>query len=318
MNREPCVVIASHISNHKRIEYLSECLTSLCNQTYPIFVYLSISFNDEFLLKLFNHTISEIQKPEKMSIYIREQKTAQMRHMALLIPEIEKNGHEWIMFSDDDDTYDTKRVEVFTNAILEGSQYCSNNGKSFAGIYESTFGKLHHEHRHEYWCYCIHIDIYRRFFDRIIIHEDVLDNKCCDIIFAEYFRRTGEQWLFGRITENLYNYRVIENSDSITGTIQTRQQTEVRRANPPSFDDKPALAKYINEFNQYLHENIDIYLHDVYLRSVVGIDFNNILLKEFTLDYPLLQYVEPCHLEKIHAYWQRLREIANDIYDIKF
>jgi hypothetical protein len=72
MKREPCVIIASHISNIKRIGYLMECLTSLRRQTYPIFIYLSISFNDEFLLELFNQSLLGIQQPEKMSIYIRE------------------------------------------------------------------------------------------------------------------------------------------------------------------------------------------------------------------------------------------------------
>lgn len=318
MNREPCVVIASHVSNPKRIPYLMECLTSLSRQTHPVFIYLSISFNDEFLLELFNQSILGIQQPEKISIYIREHKTPQMRHMALLLPEIEKNGHEWIMFSDDDDTYEDTRVEVITKSILEAKQHCLVIGKSLAGIYESTFEKTHQEHRHEYWCYCIHIDIYRKFFDKIVKHDDVLDHQCCDIIFGEYFRRIGEPWVFGRITNKLYNYRVVENADSVTGVIQNLQKNEIRKANPPSWDDGNAMVDYVLEFNRYLHENIHVYLHDTYLRTVVGIEFNDMMLKEFTLDYPLLQYVDICHIEKIHAYWQRLREIANDIYDIKF
>ena len=39
-----CIVIASHISNPKRIGHLIECLTSLIQQSVIIPIYLSISF----------------------------------------------------------------------------------------------------------------------------------------------------------------------------------------------------------------------------------------------------------------------------------
>ena len=46
-----CVVIASHISKEKRIEYLIECLKSLINQDVVIPIYLSI-FLPIFLISL--------------------------------------------------------------------------------------------------------------------------------------------------------------------------------------------------------------------------------------------------------------------------
>jgi len=317
MNRELCIVIASHISNPRRIEYLKECLLSLANQTYPAVIYISISFENNDLLNQFVQLITEIHFPKTPVIKIQEKKTPQMRHMYLLLNEIEKNGHKWIMFCDDDDTYQINRVEIFAKTIHQGLLECSViTGKMLAGIYESTFGKFHHEHRHEYWCYCVSYSTFYRFFNVISKYDDVLDNKCCDIIFAEYLRRSGENFAFGRITDPLYNYRIEDNGDSITGSIKY-QQTQIRVPNPPSLSDETALKPYVFELDKYIKENIDIYKHDTYLRAVVGIQFDDIMQKEFKADYGLLPYVDQTPLIEILKYWQRLRNICNELYDIK-
>ena len=321
MSADFCVAIASHISNPRRIDYLLECLASLTMQTIPVTIYLSISFETDQLYENLASRIGTLSFPVKPVIKIMNQKTPQMRHLSLLLEDIAVGGHQWILFCDDDDTYKPNRVETFinsTNKALMECQASSDSGMKLAGIYESTFGKIHQDHRHEYWCYCISLEIYSRFFEHLDRHPDVLDHKCCDIVFAEYFRRTGNNYVFGRITEPLYNYRVDNNSDSITGVIVTRQKNEIRRPNPPSEDDEPALIKYVDELNTYLRENLDVYLHDTYLRSVVGIDFDAILQKEFTADYPFLPYVEQIHIETIRSYWRRLRDICNEVYDIKF
>ena len=322
MADEICIAIASHISIDNRIDYLIECLDSLVKQTIPVTIYLSISFENNLLYDIFISKIATIQFIIKPVIKILNQKTPQMRHFSLLKENINEGGHKWILFCDDDDTYNNNRIEVFKNYIQIALQECEAfPDKKVAGIYESAFGKIHQDHRHEYWCYCISSEIYNRFFDKIDAYPDVLDHKCCDIIFAEYFRRIGEPYVFGRITDPLYNYRVDNNTDSITGVIKYRQQNEVRRADPPPYSgeptDDPILKKYIDDFNSYLNERIDIYLHDTYLRSIVGIDFDIILQKEFTLDYPLLAYVDYKHIQKLKEYWYYLRNICNEIYDIK-
>ena len=318
MDQELCVVIASHISNPKRIEYLKECLISLCNQTKATDIYLSISFENNDLLNSFLELILDLHFPKTPIIRIRDKKTPQMRHMAMLLDEIVKRGNKWILFCDDDDTYEINRIETFEHVIKEGLLECELiSGKTLGGIYESTFGKFHNEHRHEYWCYCVSLPVFRRFFDVITKYDDFLDNKCCDVVFAEYLRRSGENLAFGRITNQLYNYRVENNSDSITGVIQHRQKHEIRTPNPPSQENEEALRQYIWEFNSYLNENLDVYLHDTYLRTVVGLSFDDILQKEFTFDYPLLPYVNQDHLIKLKNYWESLRGICNELYDIK-
>lgn len=325
MTDKICVAIASHISTLRRIDYLIECLDSLAKQTTAITIYLSISFENDELYENFVSKVSGIQFQTKPVIKVLNQKTAQMRHYSLLQEDIQSGGHEWILFCDDDDTYQPTRVEMFLRTIELAQIECSAlSDKKLAGIYESTFGKMHQEHRHEYWCYCISAEIYYRFFNKIDAHPEIIDNKCCDIVFAEYFRRMGDPYVFGRITDPLYNYRVENNGDSITGVIQYRQKTEVRRANPPPYMageepcDNPALQTYVEELNKYVNENMSVYLHDTYLRSVVGVDFDLILQKEFTLDYPLLAYVDYKYIQTLKEYWEYLRTRCNEIYDIKF
>jgi len=77
------------------------------------------------------------------------------------------------MFCDDDDTYERTRVEKIIMNIYYSELQCSqtnkNNNKNnkIVGIYESSFGKDHREHRHEYWCYCVHSTMLETFYDKL-------------------------------------------------------------------------------------------------------------------------------------------------------
>jgi glycosyltransferase involved in cell wall biosynthesis len=185
----------------------------------PISIYLSISFqtheirdeffNDQILSKLCN----------KINLRIQETKTPQMRHFYLLYPELQRK-HKWVMFCDDDDTYEPNRVEKIIQNIYSGDIECKRLNKILAGLYESTFGKDHREHRHEYWCYCVNIELIENFYNRLKDHPDIIDNKCCDVLFAEYLRRVLPDYLYCRMEDKFYNYRVEDNSDSITGFIK--------------------------------------------------------------------------------------------------
>ena len=151
-----CIVIASHLSNTKRICYLIECLESLLKQTVPISVYLSISFQTQEIKEDFLKTNRLSELCSKINLRIEERKTPQMRHFYLLYPELQRK-HNWVMFCDDDDTYEPNRVERISQNIYSGDTQCKQMNKTLAGLYESTFGKDHREHRHEYWCYCVNI-----------------------------------------------------------------------------------------------------------------------------------------------------------------
>ena len=311
-----CIVIASHLSNEKRIHYLIECLDSLLKQTLPIEIYLSISFQTSQIKDIFFNNAKLIDLCNKINLITQENKTPQMRHIYLLCPELLKK-HSWVMFCDDDDTYEKTRVERIIQNIYSGDQQCKQMNKFLAGLYESTFGKDHREHRHEYWCYCVNIKMLVTFYERLLDYPDIIDNKCCDVVFAEYLRRSGPDYLFCRIEDQLYKYRVDDNTDSITGFIKGNQQRYTRFNQKPSITDIN-FADYVVDWNECLYDNMDIYLHDIFLRTIVGCDIDYILKAEFRGDSELFDFVDSCHLEKImkkHKYW---RGVCDKLFDIPF
>ena len=325
------IFIASHISNIKRLSFLKESLYSLFNQTMREYtIHLSISFETEILRETFISKIVNdemiVNKQTTFFYYIRNKKTPQMRHFQLLSKEIESKYDttstqpKWVLFCDDDDTYHPDRLHVFLSKINECYTSMDKNAidrNYLVGIYESIFGKNHKEQRHEYWCYCLLYTYFVEFLNKIEPYEDIIDNICCDILLGEYLRRTRNQRLFSRIEQPLYNYRRDEtNNDSVTGDI-TDKQTKIHIANPPDKDDV-AIIDYILTWNEYLNENLHIYLHDTFLKTVIGWDLENILKSEFRYDYPYLEYVDCKHIEEIQKYHFYLLNICKTMYDIPF
>jgi hypothetical protein len=328
--RKIVVMIGSHISSVKRIHFLYETIFSLIKQTHTTGIYLSISFDtkeleDDFMKIIIEDKLFEIFFTfSSFDFYIRQQKTSQMKHLQQICSQLlEKKSPppEWIIFSDDDDTHADERVEQFAKRIelCETDLKSKNeNPKLLIGLYEShDFGLNHKLQRHEYWCYCIRFSLLCDFFDKLEPYPDVIENKLCDIVLGEYLRRKGEPELFSFIDAKLYNYRRENNSDSITGIITDKQNMAIRSQNPPPIDS-PDIVEYIKEFNEYIYKHAHIYLHDTFLRTVVGMNFDDILRAEFLADYPFLNYIDSCHTEKLRIFHERLREICNSIYDEKF
>jgi len=308
-----CILIASHLSNPKRIHYLVDCLRSLVQQTLLIPIFLSVSFNENEMIKeLFMESMQEFNG--KINIFIREEKTPQMRHFLLLLEQV-RQQYDWIMFCDDDDTYDPKRVENLVKSIFIIQQQTKSPDKIFAGLYESHCEKDHREHRHEYWCYFINRCIMERFYHSIRDHPDIIDHKCCDVLFGEFMRRLGLNYFFARLDMRLYNYRVTENQDSVTGVIQAKQGVYTRQTQHPPLGD-PQLPDYILDWNDYLYANLEVYMHDVFLRTLVGCKMEYILQAEFRTDYDLLPYVDKCHTQKMRDFHDYLRGVCAKLYDI--
>jgi len=312
-----CILIASHISNPKRIGYLKECIESIMKQTIIIPVYLSVSFETPSLQEFFETSMDNPSKNPLINIVIKNEKTAQMNHYYQLLDVIDPK-HQWIMFCDDDDSYQSDRVENLIKSVYQVEEKIKDaENVTFAGIYESHCEKDHREHRHEYWCYCVHIDVLSQFYAKLTPYPDVLDDKCCDVLFAEHLRRSAPTKLFARITEKLYNYRVDNNTDSITGVIQSTQSKYTNLVQAPPRENVAEWAEYAIYWNEYLYENIQVYIHDTYLRTLVGCELDYILRSEFMKNYELVEFVDKCHVEKIGAYHHRLRDICNELYDIK-
>ena len=327
------VIIGSHISNEKRIVFLSECIFSLILQKKPVRIYISISFETDHLERIFNKAILESKMVETFKNFypfyysVEKKKTPQMVHIQNVCNRMRNLIYyphpEWIFFIDDDDTYSDTRTKLFVERIEECEKDLTANNLDktrLVGLYEShDFGLNHKEQRHEYWCYCLRFSLLCEFFDRLKLYPDVIENKCCDIVLGEFLRRRKSADLFSFINGKFYNYRRENNTDSVTGSIMTNKDKKTRTPNPPSMNDI-SIVDYIIEFNDFLNvkENMDIYLHDTYLRTVVGVPFEDILKSEFMADYPLLEYVDICHVDKLRVFHDRLRLICLSIYDDKF
>ena len=320
-----CITVASHISNESRIPYLIECLISLTTQTIPVEVYLSISFvNDEVKEKTLNSINNENKiLNEYLNIRVREQKTPQMRHYFMLYQEIHQK-HQWILFCDDDDTYHKDRTNYFMQTIISTQTHIDLVNETrdvtlpkleLAGVYENISQPTHHTKRHEYWCYCIRMDLLTRFFNVVEPTIDVLDDRCCDVLFAEYLRRKSPEWVYATINNPLYHYREDENDDSITGFIQMNQHKYTNQTSPPPLNDDNWL-KYVLTWNNYLNNNIHIFLHDTYLRTLVGCDLDTILRTEFQNNYFILFCVDQKHVLQITDLHNRVKRVCAKIYDL--
>jgi hypothetical protein len=311
-----CVIVASHISKPHRIEYLKKCIESLVSQSFSVSIYLSISFENEAIAQQFRET--PIHVHQRFFLYIRPEKTPQMKHIQLVLPELIKNGETWVMFCDDDDRYHPNRTQRFAECFANGMHTVANLRKNyvFSGVYESTFGKTHLEQRHEFWCYGIHIDILTKFYERIEPYDDVIRHKCSDIVFGDYLRRCADIHVFYQLQELLYDYRVYDNADSITGQIQRNPLRYREDVTPPTIMDLH-FSDYVVEWNKYLYDNLDYYIHDTFLRTVVGNSFETILKNEFKNHYPLLEYVDDCHTNRLKQQFDYLRRVCDMVYDIK-
>ena len=312
-----CIIIASHMSKSSRIPYLIECLKSHISATIPITIYLSISFETFDIKAACLQHFAEIVDPHKqICVLIREQKTPQMRHIQLTFDEM-RPEHEWILFCDDDDTYVPNRVERFAESIVHCINLKLNPDIVLAGVYESTFGKEHREQRHEFWCYCVRRMILERFLIGLKPYPDVLDNKCCDVLFGEYLRRSKPHYLFAQLTEQLYNYRIDNNTDSVTGFIKMNQHKYSNITNPPPLNSME-WSTYVLNWNDYLHDTIDVYLHDIYLRTLVGMPFEDILVAEFKANRPLLEFIDVNLYEKMVDQYNSVRLVCDKVYDHPF
>ena len=308
-----CIVIASHLTKQHRIKYLMECLDSLFQQTLVIPIYLSFSFeNDEINQEFAKEFVSRpYLHNDFLYLYPQESKTAQMQHIFQLYPILKERYH-WLFFCDDDDTYEPKRVETF----LQNIQYCISNyetpEKKFQGIYEQQHNAVHRQRRHEYWCYCINMRFFDKFYLVLLDYPDIVENKCCDVLFAEFIRRHDDTHLFACLPEKLYNYRRTDNSDSITGYIQETNR-KIRPARTGTDANREECAK---ELNDYLDDNIEYYLSDTFLYSITGQPFDNILKSEFKSEYCIVDLIKPCHIDKMRNKYDYLLKVCNKLYDI--
>ena len=309
-----CIFVASHVSKEQRLDYLTICLKSLIYQELKIPIYLSISFENELLKEGFEKQHSEFDNLcSFLNVNYMKDKTSQMRHYYELL---KKNGnkHKWIMFCDDDDTYEPTRTFLFAKYLTYGEEQVEKPKYIMSGAYEGE--ENHRQKRHEYWTYCVKNTIMNEFYKGIENHAEIIDNKCCDVLFGEFLRRKNENHIFLQIKHKCYNYRIEENSGSITAFIQSKQNKYTINSKPPAEEDEN-WEKYKNDWESFVLENIEIFLHDTYLKTIVGFTLEDIIKGEFLHNYKLLDKINNEPKERIEKLYYYLRSVCNKIFDTK-
>jgi hypothetical protein len=77
------------------------------------------------------------------------------------------------------------------------------------------------------------------------------------------------------------------------------------------------MEECAKELDAYLDKELQIYIHDTFLRTIVGNNFDDILRHEFLSEYVILGMVKKEHIQTIYEHHMRLLHIANSMYHIK-
>jgi hypothetical protein len=313
---ETCVIVPSHISNINRTKMLMRCLHSLTTQTTKIPIYLSISFETEIDKTLFNKLIekNDLVNNETLTIIYQHQRTSQFRHIENVVDNI-KNVYKYVMFCDDDDTYEIDRVEKFMVLINFGITNCPKD-KNFSGCYESDLQKGSHSSSfYEYWSYCVDVDVILNFIEILKINNYgyVVDNTMCDVLFSTYLRHLDDRHVFASICEKLYNYN--RNEFSITQTILKNNKRN-REEHVPIITNN--IEMFIKSMNEDIERNMEVIKDNIFLLySIRKSSLDDILKRLLGENYMYKNRINPTILSKIEFEYDNVKCLCEYLYQYK-
>jgi hypothetical protein len=108
---------------------------------------------------------------------------------------------------------------------------------------------------------------------------------------------------------------VVENNDSVTGVIQSAQHKFTTRASPPQIGADNWLD-YVLKWNDFVCENMPAFLHDTYLRTLVGCDLDTILRSEFLGNYVIVDYLDRKYVDMITELYTHVKQVCGELYDL--
>jgi hypothetical protein len=313
--RETCIIVPSHINNINRTKLLICCLKSLINQSKKIQIYLSISFETDLDETLFKKLVEKnnLLNNTLLCIIYQETQTSQFRHIEKVINNI-KHIYKYIMFCDDDDTYENFRVEKFISMIECGISNCTKD-KIFAGVYERDLEKGSHSSSfYEYWSYCVNIEVIINFMNIIKNnnYDYYIDNKMCDVLFATYLRCLDNKHFFVSVYEKLYNYN--RNQYSITQKILKKNDSTTKII----LEKVNNFEIFIEEMNNHLEKNFEDIKTNIFIMYSMGKNsFENILKEILKKNYKYKNEISKKILKQIKNEYDNIKCLCDILYQYK-
>jgi hypothetical protein len=309
---EACIIIPSHIQNISRTKLLMISLQSLINQSVKIPIYMSISFETTLSKSLFEKCMVKYNLCDIDILHIVYQidKTSQFRHIENII-NIIKDKFKFVLFCDDDDTYNNMRVEKFMFMVNQGYKNCPKD-KKLTGFYERQNNESHCEKFYEYWSYCVNIDIIINFFNIIKKnnYDYYIDNKFCDILFSTFLRRLDNTHWFCSINETLYNYNDNENNKYSITNIITNKNSEIQE----SFKCTN-FNTYIKSLNNDIETNIININNNVFIiYSMYKSSLKYILKHILKNHYKYIDNIDKRLLNKIKVEYNNIKNMCSFLY----
>lgn len=268
-----CVIVASHIRYKGQLKFLEKCLESLIYQSYNVDTYVSISFESNGLLKNFKQNIKTIF-PD-IRFIIQKSHLRQMEHIKYVVDNYIED-YELVLFCDDDDYYDSKRVEYFVRNIkknINANVIKENSDNSEIWNYASTPYILK--------------DFFAVFDEK---NKDLLNNNFSDYYLRRYL---SNQWSKKKLMIekpyllSLYNYN-IENINRISLNISKNNNESLReKILIAILEDNKVYLDYIANHIKKNHNISSIVQKDI-LKKILNdydkiIEIKDLICSEFII-----------------------------------
>lgn len=206
------VLCACHITSVQRLIYLNSMIKSYLGQTIKKPLYISVSYSDKKFLKELESLIYKYECINyEIQFFIRHFRLSQFEHYDLLLNQNKEifNG-KWILFTDDDDLWNSNRIETYIKYINinTNTKDCFNILSSIScddlyvsSIKELDLNKCIECTTNEYFNYCIKYeklsDIIKNLCKYIPLSEPVFDlHVKTQMDMISYASYKNETWIY--------------------------------------------------------------------------------------------------------------------------
>ncbi len=205
------VLCASHIESGQRLIYLEYMLQSWYKQSKPCKLYLSISYSENLKVDVSHLTNSWKTYTNLFNVTMRSSKLSQFEHYRLLLTE---NDLDWIIFTDDDDLWNTIRVEKYLQCEFKDKQiYCIDNTFISYDLYSTNIFYVLNDSNAKKYCVCEYLTICLQAKKCLNIINDIIEGGVS--IKEKVFDLKFRNWIFKYYSVNtiesetcLYWYRL--------------------------------------------------------------------------------------------------------------